>query len=139
CPHPPIPPQAQAVVILLHAIVLTADIASDETLLSIHHGLPPRFYRRTFAVASSAKERRGGSPGRSVSRLPHAEHRQETDHARHGDVIANPRDASARLQNLRERWRERGAEDAAEIVSAGRAGVAHGHRKELRQKRAKRR
>src|SRR6202035_118801 len=70
-------------------------------------------------------------------RLQHAEHSQKADHARHGNVIATPSDAAVRLQNLRQRRRERGAQDAAEIVSAGRACVSDGDRKELRQERSK--
>src|SRR6516165_444759 len=64
-----------------------------------------------------------------VTRLPHAEDGEEADRGGGGDVVADPGDTAPRLENLRPRWGERGAENAAEIVRARRAGIAHLGRK----------
>ena len=52
---------------------------------------------------------------------PRAEHREQCPGD--GDVIADPGDATVRLQNLRQRWREGGPEDAAEIALMRRIAV----------------
>ncbi len=91
------------------------------------------------ARAKLAKECALALPPGVVARLAHGVNRKEADHGGGGDVIADPGDAAARLENLGERGGERGAENAAEIVGAGRPGVAHLRREQFGEQRPERR
>ena len=56
-----------------------------------------------------------------------------------GDIVADPGQPAVLEQQLREVGRERGAQNAAEIVGARGAGIGDAGREQLRQQRAERR
>jgi hypothetical protein len=72
-------------------------------------------------------------------RLVHAEHAEEADRGGEHEIIADPGQSAALQQQLGEVRRQRRAENAAETIGGGGAGIGDLGRKQLRQQRAERR
>ena len=113
----------------------SASTSSAMTALSLQTGGA----KRRRSSNKSLQPRQASARSGSVAGLAHAQDGEKADDGGGGDVIADPGDAAGRLENLGQRRRKRGAENAAEIIGAGRAGIAHFGREQFRQQRAERR
>jgi hypothetical protein len=84
----------------------------------------PAGAKRRRSSNKSLPPRQASADNVAVARLAHAQNGQEADRGGGGDVIADPGDPARRLENLGQRRRKRGAENAASRAKSNSAKLS---------------